>query len=300
MSASVIAVAGYASVDYAMRLAPFRGLDATTIVRSRAEVWPRIGGIAHVTSAIAQATNAAVSAISWVGPDDEGVLWRDFVAATGVDVASVAVSGTRSPSSQLLYPEDGGTICLFDPADCHPAALLAVQRRVIEQADWVILTVGPVAVTRMILQAVRPDTRLAWVVKSDAASVPADLRREILQRADIVTMSENERGFVDDQLDQLRPGVLVVETQGARGSRVLEWADGLLVERGTVESTRVSGVDTTGAGDTFTGTLIAGLARRDGDDLLAEAVLTDLLRASEATAEMLRQRKDVSSRTEPS
>lgn len=288
-----IAIAGYASLDYAMNLAPFRGVDATTIVRSRAEVWPRVGGIAHVTSAIAKASHAPVMAISWIGPDAGGDLWRDEVAATGVHVSGVIVDGTRSPTSHLFYPDDGGTICIFDPADCHPSVLPEAQADDVRAADWLILTVGPEAPTRSILDTLKPSTKLVWVVKHDSSSVPADLRARILRRADVITLSENERDFVQEYLGELRAGSFVIETCGSRGARVFySGADGLL-EQGAASAAAVHDVDTTGAGDTFTGTLVAALA--EAGTLSVASTLAALNLAASATADMLLQRKQASS-----
>lgn len=294
-----IVVAGYASVDYALILAPFRGTDATTIVKKRAEVWPRVGGIAHVTAAISRAASLPVSALSWIGDDAEGRLWRAAVASAGVDVSGVLTEGKRSPSSHLLYPEDGGTMCLFDPADCHPGKLPDPQATVVRGARWIVLTVGPVEATRDIVNAVGPTARLVWVVKHDADSIPPELRGEILRRADIVTLSESERGFIAAHLDQLRPGVIVVETRGTEGARVLEVRDGELVETGAVAASPVNDVDTTGAGDTFTGTFVAALADDPAQVLDASSTLNHLRRASQATHDLLQDRKDASSHSGP-
>lgn len=284
-----VLVAGYASVDYAMAVAPFRGVNATTLVHERADEWPRVGGIAHVTSAAARATSAAVGALSWVGPDDAGRFWRSAVEASGVGTAAVAVTGTRTPNSHLIYPEDGGTICLFDAADCH-AALSEVQAEAVRAADWVVLTVGPTAPTRAVLDELRDDSKLVWIVKDDEAAVPVDLRRDILRRADVVTMSEGESGFAAATGELMGAGALVVETMGSKGARLSRVLDGRLHTEGTVPAIPVLGVDTTGAGDTFAGTFV-GLLAEDDSTLADPAVaIAHLNHAAAATADLLRTR----------
>lgn len=296
---SVIAVAGYASLDYAMQLGEFHGADATTIVTGRAEVWPRVGGIAHVTAAIANSfPEGETAAIAWVGTDAEGTLWRDRVASAGVNVDGVSVTGSRSPSSHLLYPAGGGTMCLFDPADCHPQVLPESQVAVLNRADWLVLTVSPEAATHQLLAALPEHTRLAWIVKHDVSSISPELRRALLLRADLITLSEGERGFVGIDRDPVKPGALIIETRGSRGARftVAGAAAGAAVDSaglafaGEVAAYPVSDVDTTGAGDTFAGAVVARLAAAPVDVHDSDAVSAVLDHAARATAELLRGR----------
>ncbi|RGE21552.1 carbohydrate kinase family protein [Leucobacter sp. wl10] len=287
-----LVVSGYASVDYAMQLAPFEGHHATTTVRSRADEWPRYGGIAHVTRAAARAAGGAVrvAALSWVGGDAEGEAWVRAVETGGADTSGVARSGSRSPSAHLLYPEGQGAICLFDPGDCHADRLTAAQRELLATADAAVVTVGPEETTRELLTAIPAGAPVFWIVKQDPASLTAELVAELASRARLVTLSEGERGYLETVAAAAAPGAYVVVTRGSEGAELLRVGPGCeLTGVGSVPAQPVTGVDTTGAGDTFSGTLVALLAA--GGDPEPEEMLAHLAAASDATARMLSERR---------
>ncbi|UOQ55793.1 PfkB family carbohydrate kinase [Leucobacter allii] len=296
-----VVVSGYASVDYALQIAPFEGHDATTLVRSRADEWPRMGGVAHVTRAAALAAQGAarVRALSWVGADAAGEAWTRAVADAGADTTAVSRRGTRTPNSHLLYPEGQGTICLFDPGDCHPDELSAEQSAVLADAGLLVATIGPAAATLAGVRAVDAACRVMWVVKQDPSSLTEELAAVLARRASVVTLSEGESAVLGTVAALARPGTLVVVTHGARGAELLEIdAHGTAASRGRVPATPVSGVDTTGAGDTFSGTLAGLLAAHD--DPTPEAALALIARASAATGALLAARAANAATAKPS
>ncbi len=299
--APLLLVAGYASVDFALQLAPFQGADATTTVLGRADEWPRHGGVAHVTrAAAASAAELAavrVAALSWVGSDPEGAAWIDAVERGGAETRGVAVRGKRSPNSFLLYPEGEGTICLFDPGDCHDGGLTEAQRALAAEAALVVLTIGPERATRDLLSAIRHDAVVCWILKQDPASLTGELLTTLAARADVITLSAGECAALDGIAAAARPGTDIVVTHGARGAELRRvTADGASEHLGDVPAQPVTGVDTTGAGDTFSGTLAARLAAGPAEALgsrgAADAapMLEHIAAASAATAQMLSAR----------
>jgi sugar/nucleoside kinase (ribokinase family) len=294
MTASTVAVIGYASIDSSTAIDEFRGLDATSILRRPiVAAQPGMGGIAHLASAVASAGGTA-RAVSWVGPDPVGSLWTSAVMASGADVTGVAVSGTRSPAATLIEVASGGTICLFDPGDCHLPFLTPAQIDIIASSDWVLVTVAPAAIATQLLDVLPDSSRLVWAVKHDEdAYTPAILRR-ILARADIVSFSRGERPYVTiDAVPPevaMRPGSLVIETRGSDG---VAWSTasadgGQRAASIAVESVDVD--DTTGAGDTFIGDFIGRVSRTTFPDL-PDAELVELVSlAARASGDLLRSR----------
>jgi len=290
-----LGIIGYASLDYSTSTPVFRGIDATSILqRGIVTSTPGIGGIAHIARAAA-ATGVRTEAVSWVGPDAQGTRWTEALAASGSGVAGVAVLGARSPSATLIEVGTGGTICLFDPADCHPYHFTAAQRQVLAASSCVVLTVSPRALTAEVLDTLAADATLIWAVKHDDDAYTPVLLRRLLQRADVVSFSEGERAYVS--LDGVEPellvkaGTLVVETRGSRG---VAWsfasADGP-TRAGSIPVEPVDADDSTGAGDTFIGTL-AALAARSGrlDHLGDDDVAAIITSASRAAGDLLRRR----------
>ena len=164
------AVAGYASLDYCVRLDRAPRADATATIVGRPAEWPRLGGSpAYVASALVAGGLDAVAAVSWVGDDAEGRGYREALAARGVDVAGIASHPGRTPVCILAYQPDGGCHCFYDPSLAAPLALDPGQARLVAAADWVCLTVGPAEATAQALAAARPEARLVWAVKADRA-----------------------------------------------------------------------------------------------------------------------------------
>ncbi|BDZ45280.1 PfkB family carbohydrate kinase [Naasia aerilata] len=146
-----------------------------------------------------------------------------------------------------------------------------------------------------ILDALRADATLIWAVKHDDDAYSPALLRRLLERSDLVSFSEGERSYVtlEGVAPELlvRTGTLVVETHGARG---VTWAFGSPDgphRSGAVAAQAVETSDTTGAGDTFIGTLAGEAARAGGISRLGDEQLAALMTfASNAAAELLRSR----------
>ena len=265
---SSVAITGYASLDYVVRLDRTPVADTTATILSRPRDWPRLGGSpAYVASAMV-AAGVDATPISWVADDDDGGLYCDALVSRGVSDEGMAVWPGRTPVCVLAYQPDGGCHCFYHPALTEAPTLDAHQLELVSEARWVCLTVGPVEATRQALAAIRPDARLVWAVKADPRAVPPDLAAAICARADVVTASRAEATFLAKALAAAGPPRrrrLILETRGAEG--VAATRDGC-VELFAVDPADAE--DTTGAGDTFLGGFLASLVA--GNEALNEAI----------------------------
>jgi ribokinase len=266
---SSVAITGYASLDYVVRLDRTPAADTTATILSRPVEWPRLGGSpAYVAGALVAAGVADATPISWVGDDADGRRYREALAHRRVGVEGVAIRPGRTPVCILAYQPDGGCHCFYHPALAEPPDLDAHQLELVARARWVCLTVGPAEATRQALAATRPDADLIWSVKADPRAVPADLAAAICARADIIAASRREASFVAAALAAAGPSRksrLILETRGAEGVA--------LTRDGRVDVFPVDPVeaeDATGAGDTFLGGFLASLI--GGNEALATAV----------------------------
>jgi ribokinase len=253
-----IVVTGYASLDYAIRLDRAAQADRTATILSRPAEWPRLGGSpAYVAAALVEAGVSDAAPISWVGDDADGARYRESLARLKVRTDGVEARPGRTPICILAYQPDGGCHCFYDPGLAKAPQLGDRQRALVASADCLCLTVGPADATRAALGLARPDATVVWAVKADRRAVPDDLAAAIAARADVIVFSRGEKDFVAQAFAAAgapNRSRLSIETRGR---------DGVLIDRdGVVEivpADPIATSDSTGAGDTFLGGLIAAL-----------------------------------------
>ncbi|HTR15233.1 MAG TPA: PfkB family carbohydrate kinase [Roseiarcus sp.] len=258
-----VAVVGYASLDYVVRIDSAPRPDRTSTVLSRAAEWPRLGGSpAYIAAALIAGGVGDAIPISWVGDDSEGERYRASLARLGVRADGIGVRAGRTPVCILAYEPNGGCDCLFDPGLESEAELDDAQRALIASASAVCVTVGPAGAVREALALARRQAAIAWVVKADPRAFPPDLAVALANHASVVIFNRGEATFVKEALSQGKGpagGRILVETRGRKEVEVLE--------NGRVELIPVNEVkadDPTGAGDAFAGGFLAAwLPRRD-------------------------------------
>lgn len=249
-------VVGYASLDYALRLDKPPEADRTATILSRSEEFPRLGGSpAYVGAAMAAGGARDVSPVTWVGDDPQGERYREAIAALGVATEGVGVRAGRTPVCILAYEPGGGCHCFYHPSLPEPLTLDSRQRALVAGAGLVCVTVGPERGTQETLALLRPEATLVWAVKADPRAVPPALATALARRADLIVASRGEASFVETALASGgapgRPAIRI-ETRGGEGVAVI--TNGRTV---IVPAEAVAAGDTTGAGDTFIGGLLA-------------------------------------------
>jgi ribokinase len=279
---TMIAITGYVSLDHVVQIeAP--PLPNETAIAARAQSGsPRLGGSpSYVAMALVRAGVRRAIPITWIANDENGARLIAALEAAGVPTEGIARSlHGRTPTCILAYDPTGACHVIDDPAASRAATLTETQRRIVEDSDWVCVTVGPLIATRAALSYVRPKQRLAWVVEADGDAFPADLRTALAARADLVVHSRSERAFVAEALaGPARPGRIVVETRGGEGAMIS--VAGLSE---VVPATHLPTNDPTGAGDTFVGGLLAALIEGPSDTAAA------VRKAQTAAHDMLRER----------
>ena len=201
--------------------------------------------------------------MSWVADDDNGRALRAELRDAGVDVAGVAIAGTRTAESFIAYDPGGRSLCFYDPGDGRPRGLGAEQRDAIAAAAVVCLTVAPREATRDALACLRPDARVVWSVKADADAYPPELVAALLDT--------RRRGRAGPGRARVpgAPGAGPRTGAGRAGDRDARHRRRALVLArpssavAAVEPVRTA--DTTGAGDAFVAGAVAHLTRRPED-----------------------------------
>ena len=245
-----VCVVGSANLDLVATVDRLPGPGETVPGSSFAE-YP--GGKGLNQAVAAARAGASVAFVGAVGDDGAAATLRAVMAGDGIDSSHVNTSGTATgraligvaasgENSIIVIAGANGTVTAHEvPAARVMLTQLEVPLAAVERA----LTAGRAAGAITVLNP-------APVQPIDAA---------ILQWCDIVVPNEHEVELLGGVDKLLAFGArAVVVTLGSRGSD-LHTADGVV----HIDSFSVVPIDTTGAGDTFSGSLCARLAA--GDDL---------------------------------
>jgi len=256
-----VAVFGYSSVDYSMRVREFQGVGSTTLVQRRlSSTWPEAGGIARFFPGLVG--DFETSAISWVGSDTPSHEWINEIERLGGQISGITVLPGTAPTSYLFHDSEGATACFFVPGilDSSQQTISETQNHMLMHASHVIAAVAPEVATRGMLEILDPLAQLIWIVKSDRESLPVDLRTSLFLRADVIIYSHQELAFLqeislvgnNDPLDAGFEGKLIIRTSGKSDIECAHNTD-----RSTYSVIPVQGeINATGAGDFFAGQFI--------------------------------------------
>ncbi|MDN7121054.1 ribokinase [Nocardioides sp. ChNu-153] len=249
-----VVVVGSVNVDRVHRLAALPAPGETVLARSMT-LGP--GGKGANQAAAARRAGAHVALVGRVGADGEGAAYRARLDDLGVDTTHLAADAAAPTGSATILVDDAGENSIVVVAGANgavDAADVAGAGAVLAAADVVLTQLEvPLAAVEALLDAVAATSARLVVnaspVPDDAAG--RDRLATLLSRLgpdDVVVVNEVEAARLGLAADDPR----ACTTLGAAGAR---WAGAV------VPSPQVEPVDTTGAGDTFAGTLTAALAR---------------------------------------
>lgn len=217
-----------------------------------------LGGKGANMSVAASRAAALVSHIGAVGGD--GKWARQRLLEYGVDTRHIAVLEGESTGHAVINVDQSGenAIVLFPGAN-HQITESAVGQALSESARGDTLLIQNETNQQAYAAAMGRD--LGMYVAYAAAPFDAEAVTSVLPYLDFLILNEIEAqqltestGFEVDQL----PVTDVVITLGADGCR---WINSVKRSSKSFAAHAVNVVDTTGAGDTFTGYLLAGLDR---------------------------------------
>ncbi|WP_436492981.1 ribokinase [Actinokineospora sp. HUAS TT18] len=259
-----VVVLGSANADLVVEVAR-RPAAGETVLGSDTRIMP--GGKGANTAVAAARAGAEVALVAAVGTDDYGTFLLDALREAGVDTTGVRRVPTPTGLAYITLTPDGENSIIVSPG--ANSRLTAADVDLGEAAVLVASLEVPIpvvehAVALAVREGVRPVVNLSPVAELSAATIAA---------LDPLVVNEHEAKVLADYSHGDGPRSTVI-TLGARGALVIT-ADG----SEHIPAPQVEAVDTTGAGDAFTGALAARLA--DGATL-AEATRHAITHAAES------------------
>jgi ribokinase len=230
-------------------------------------VFEMAGGGKGANQAVAAArAGASVAMVGAVGADEFAARLLEELAGEGVSVAGVArLPGVATGLAAIVVDEEGENQIAVASGANHVLGAGDVERAFgeldLSQARCALLSLE-VDDEVVVEGAERAAAEGMAVVVNPAPARP--LPPELVAHRPIVTPNEREAAELTGREDAAAAAAAMVESGAAAalvtvGEQGVFVADGTRVER--IEAPAVPVRDTTGAGDTFSGVLAAGLAR---------------------------------------
>ncbi|TJZ56116.1 ribokinase [Streptomyces piniterrae] len=261
-----VLVVGSANADLTVRVERRPGAGETVLGTDLVE---SAGGKGANQAAAAARLGGRTALLARVGGDAFGELLLSAQREAGTDVAPVIVDeAARTGTAMIIVSPDGDNSIVVSPG-----ANAALTPRDVAAAKDVIAASSVVSLQ---LEIPMESVRAAAATAEDAGTrvvlnpspAPETLAPELLAVADPLVVNEHEARQLSGLTDG-KPGewAHALRDKGARSVVVTLGGDGALVLDASgaheVPGVKVRAVDTTGAGDAFTGALATRLARGD-------------------------------------
>ncbi|MBG0717064.1 ribokinase [Microbacterium sp. 2C] len=280
--ASRIVVLGSANVDLVVRQ-PRRAEPGETMFGSSFHTGP--GGKGLNQAVAAARAGADVAFIGAVGDDEYGARLRAALESEGIDTRALRTTGRPTGIAQITVTDDGENAITVVSGANETADLTGDERPLIAEASHLVVQLErPEA---LVVEALRHARAHGVVTVLTPAPVGVSLD-EMLALSDVLVPNAGEAAVLAGVTDSEAAAIAL--SGHARTVVVTCGADGAVVARGGRVVERVSArpvrpVDTTGAGDTFAGVLVAWLAQGVGlGDALAAATAAASLAVTRAAA----------------
>jgi ribokinase len=258
---STIVVVGSANLDLVVRTDRLPGVGETV---TGSTFGTGLGGKGLNQAVAAARLGGQVSLLCAVGDDDAGRQVRNFLAQAGVAVGGVREVSEPTGTAHITVDAGGDNTIVVVPGANGALASIADEERSVISAATIVLSVLEIPLSRVIaaFTAARAGGARTLLTPAPVQALPDDL----LRVTDVLVLNGGEaQALGADTTDAIGN---VVVTAGADGC---DWRgpDGAIRHLSAPE---VEVVDTTGAGDCFTGALALALAEgRSMPDALAFA-----------------------------
>lgn len=248
-----------------------------------------LGGKGANMSVAAARGAARISHIGAVGP--EGVWTRERLMEYGVDTPHIAVVPTPTGHANIVVDAQGeNNIVLFQGANVNlTEAIIGQALTEASPGDYLLMQNE----TNGQEYAAATAQSLGLRVVYAAAPFDADAIKRLLGRIDLLVLNEVEAAQLEHATGTSAQALGVKDVVITLGEKGCKWVSN--TQDRPFDAYPAKAVDTTGAGDTFTGYLVAGLDRgmsmEDAIDLALKAGA--LMVARRGTADVIPDLKEI-------
>ncbi|MDK6663103.1 ribokinase [Alloscardovia omnicolens] len=264
-----VAVLGSMNADYTVRTQRLPQ-PGETVAGGQLEILP--GGKSSNQAATAALLGAQVGMFGALGTDTNADFLASKLAGAGVRTEHIARMDGPSGTTVITVAEsDGENTIVYSPGANHKLTVDYVRSHAAELTSYSVLGLCLESPMDAVIEAARTARAAGMTVLLNDSPFMAHLPVELIENVDILLANEHEVA----QIIGLDPDIewasadwsaigqalhklgfdRAIITLGALGSCVI---DGETIER--VDGVRVDAVDTTGCGDSYMGTVLAGLA----------------------------------------
>jgi ribokinase len=216
-----------------------------------------LGGKGANQSVAASMAGADVRHIGAVGP--EGGWLVEALDEYGVDTRHIETVDTPTAHAIVMIDAKGENQIVIYPGANHALSRSAITRAFddVGAGDWLMLQNE----TSLVVEAAQEAHERRIAVAYSAAPFEAEAVREVLPFLCLLFMNAVEARQLSNDLGTALTDLPVPHILVTKGSEGAEWIDTKARKTVSVPAKKVDVVDTTGAGDTFAGFMVAGLAQ---------------------------------------
>lgn len=214
-----------------------------------------LGGKGTNMSVAAARAAARVNHIGAVGQDGRWAIQR--LLEYGVDTRNIAVLDTETAQAIIMVDPGGENAIVLHPgANAEiPQVTLQAAMAEAETGDWLIIQNE----TNLQRTAAEMGKKLGLQIAYAAAPFDADRVKAVLPSLDFLILNAVEAAQLEEAIGTAPADLPVRDVIVTRGADGADWFSAAGKQH--FPAIKVDPVDTTGAGDTFTGYVLAGLDR---------------------------------------